>query len=321
MLPVDLLQLLKRAAPYAGAVFLGLALYLVASTANAFLAHALHVVPRVEDLPPPPSPARRHEGPRPLDLRPVVERNLLGAKREDLSPKASEEVVEAPASVAGRDFQESELRPCTLNIAVRATLVAEGAPAWSIAVVYDNQRRENRVVSSVEGRNAIGDDAAVVEIRSREIVVRRRDHFERCKAEESASSSRPHVTSSRPSSSSHSTSGKGVTRISETEYTIEKAEVDNALSNLNRVATQARIVPSFRNGKANGFKLFSIKPGSIYAKIGLRNGDVIQKINGYELNSPDKALEIYQKLRDSTSVTIDLLRRGKTMTINYSIVP
>ena len=91
------------------------------------------------------------------------------------------------------------------------------------------------------------------------------------------------------------------------------------MGNLSEVATKARIVPSFKNGKPNGFKLFSIKPGSIYSKIGLRNGDVIQSINGYEMNSPDKALEIYQKLKDSTSITVDIQRRGRAMTMNYGI--
>jgi general secretion pathway protein C len=111
----------------------------------------------------------------------------------------------------------------------------------------------------------------------------------------------------------------GVTKLSPTDYKVERAEVDRALSNLNEVATQARMVPSLKNGKPNGFKVFSIKPGSIYSKIGLQNGDVIQKINGYDLNSPDRALEIYTKLRDATSLSIELQRGGNTQTMNYAI--
>ena len=41
---------------------------------------------------------------------------------------------------------------------------------------------------------------------------------------------------------------------------------------MNQIATQARIVPSFKNGVANGFKLFSIQPGSLYSAIGVENG-------------------------------------------------
>ena len=38
------------------------------------------------------------------------------------------------------------------------------------------------------------------------------------------------------------------------------------------------------------------------------------------MDSPDKALELYQKLRDTSSVSIELNRRGQNMTVNYNIV-
>ena len=66
-------------------------------------------------------------------------------------------------------------------------------------------------------------------------------------------------------------------------------------------------------------KLFSIVPDSLYSKIGIQNGDVIRRINGYEMNSPDKALEIYQKLRDANRIEIELERRGDTLRKSYSI--
>ncbi len=111
----------------------------------------------------------------------------------------------------------------------------------------------------------------------------------------------------------------GVKQISENSYTISKKEIDNALANLSDLATKARIVPSFKNGAPNGFKLFSIVPDSLYSKIGVQNGDVIHKINGYEMNSPDKARESYQKLRDATRIDIELERRGETVRKQYSI--
>src|SRR6267143_6072836 len=63
----------------------------------------------------------------------------------------------------------------------------------------------------------------------------------------------------------------------------------------------------------------SIVPDSLYAKIGIQNGDVIRRINGYEMNSPDKALEIYQKLRDASRIESELERRGESLRKSYSI--
>ena len=113
----------------------------------------------------------------------------------------------------------------------------------------------------------------------------------------------------------------GVKRLTDNRYEIPKKVLDQSLSNLNNLATQARIVPSFKNGVANGFKLFSIQPGSLYSSIGVENGDVIQRINGYEINSPDKALEIYQKLKDAGHITIDIERNGQTLRKDYNVTP
>jgi general secretion pathway protein C len=110
-----------------------------------------------------------------------------------------------------------------------------------------------------------------------------------------------------------------VKQLSEHQYVVAKSEINNALTNLSDLATKARIVPSFKNGVANGFKLFSIVPDSLYSKIGIQNGDVIHRINGYEMNSPDKALEIYQKLRDANRIEIEFERRGETVHNSYSI--
>ncbi len=111
----------------------------------------------------------------------------------------------------------------------------------------------------------------------------------------------------------------GVRSVGPNRYEIDRKVIDSTLNDMSTIATQARIVPSFKNGVANGFKLFSIQPGSLYSSIGVENGDVIQRINGYEINSPEKALELYQKLRESSRVTIELERNGAPVRKEYSI--
>jgi general secretion pathway protein C len=232
-------------------------------------------------------------------------------KREELNPKPADDgTLTDVVSFDGKD-----LKPCTVPAVVSATLVSAEFPEWSLAVLVSNTSHEPEVYSINAGSNQIGDDATLVDIRYREVVIRRRDHFELCSTEGNA----PPLVTATPTPTDDSGGGEGVTKTSETTYTIAGSEIDKALGDMNEVATQARIVPSFQNGKANGFKLFSIKPNSIYQKIGLQNGDVISKINGYEMNSPERALEIYAKLKDSQSIQIDLKRRGKDMNMNYTV--
>lgn len=113
--------------------------------------------------------------------------------------------------------------------------------------------------------------------------------------------------------------GEGIVKTGDNTYGVPRTAVEGALNNLSELATQARIVPAFESGKPVGFKLFSIKPGSLYSKIGLQNGDVINRINGYEMSSPEKGLEVYQKLKDSSNITVDIKRRGKAQTLDYTI--
>jgi general secretion pathway protein C len=110
-----------------------------------------------------------------------------------------------------------------------------------------------------------------------------------------------------------------VREVSNDRYVMSRRTINNALNNLPDLATKARIVPSFKNGVATGFKLFSIVPDSLYAKIGIQNGDVIRRINGYEMSSPDKALEIYQKLRDASRIEMEIERRGEILRKSYSV--
>jgi general secretion pathway protein C len=111
----------------------------------------------------------------------------------------------------------------------------------------------------------------------------------------------------------------GIKKIDDTNYEIDKSLVEKVLLNPMAVAKGARVVPSMKNGKPDGFKLYAIRPASAFAKLGLSNGDTLQSINGFELTSADKALEVYTKLREATSLEVEVTRRGKPVTLKYSI--
>lgn len=111
----------------------------------------------------------------------------------------------------------------------------------------------------------------------------------------------------------------GITVIDDTHRVIKRDLVDKVLANPMAVAKGARVVPSVKNGKPDGFKLYAIRPTSIYARLGFQNGDTLQAINGFDLTSADKALEVYAKLREATALQIDITRRGKPISLNYTI--
>ncbi|MDH5510675.1 MAG: hypothetical protein OEZ32_10025, partial [Nitrospinota bacterium] len=100
---------------------------------------------------------------------------------------------------------------------------------------------------------------------------------------------------------------------------ISKRYLEGQLKNMNQLLTQVRAVPNLDNsGNTNGFKLFAIQKGSIFEKIGLSEQDVVQSINGVELNSAEKGLELFQVLRNESNFNVDVLRGGNKTTLRFS---
>jgi general secretion pathway protein C len=108
-------------------------------------------------------------------------------------------------------------------------------------------------------------------------------------------------------------------KVDENQYVINRTEVDNALENMSQLFTQIRAVPHFEGGKSIGFRLFAIRRGSLFDKIGLKNGDVLQKINSIEFNDPSRALSLMQELRNQNDLTVQIVRNRRPETMTYRI--
>jgi hypothetical protein len=111
----------------------------------------------------------------------------------------------------------------------------------------------------------------------------------------------------------------GIKKLSGTRFEVSKEMVKLLLENPMVVAKGARVVPAMKNGKPEGIKLYAIRPSSLFALVGFQNGDTVLSINGFDLGSADRALEIYAKLRDATSVELALIRLGKPVTLVITI--
>jgi len=100
---------------------------------------------------------------------------------------------------------------------------------------------------------------------------------------------------------------------------VDAKELDEALQNLPLLLTQARAVPYFRDGKAVGLRLFAIRSGSLFEKIGMQNGDVLKTVNGNSLADMTQALQLFQRLKEERSVAVVLERNMVEKTIQYDI--
>jgi len=115
--------------------------------------------------------------------------------------------------------------------------------------------------------------------------------------------------------------GGGITATGENEFSVAKSEVDNALENMSQLFTQIRAVPHFEGGQSIGFRLFAIRRGSLFDRIGLKNGDIITNINGTEMNDPSRAIGLLQELRDASRLNVKAIRNQQPLDLTYNIQP
>jgi general secretion pathway protein C len=125
------------------------------------------------------------------------------------------------------------------------------------------------------------------------------------------------ATSTAPAVSTPS--ADGIRQVSQDSYLVNRQEVEYAMEHLNEIFTQARAVPYFQDGVAQGFRLFSIKSGGVFARMGLKNGDVVQRVNGVELTDPTTVLSLLQDLQGQTQIQVDLVRKNQPATLTYEV--
>lgn len=281
--------------------FVALVALLAAKTVNLFFEAAI--------APAPSAPTARTGG-RPVsaDVPATLDVAKL-AQLTGLPPPAPE----AESEEAKPDMSAEPVRT-SLRVKLLGTLIST-APGWSIGSILDLANQKSSTVM-------VGDrvqNAEVLSIARDRVIIANNGRREYIGAEPGdGAPPPPPIATTRPVTEPGQY-GAGIKALDDNNYEVPRSEVDRALANLNDLAMQARIVPAFKDGQAEGFKLFSIRPDSLYSKIGIVNGDVIKRINGFEMNSPEKALEVYTKLKDANRIDIEVDRNGSTLRKTYNV--
>jgi general secretion pathway protein C len=122
-----------------------------------------------------------------------------------------------------------------------------------------------------------------------------------------------------PPSSEPAAENEKVKPVGNNQWVIDRGIAENARQNIGELLKSARMEPNLVNGNTEGFVVKMIQPGSLLADLGIRKGDVIMEVNGVELASPEKALQIFQQLREARHISIGLQRDGAPMNFEYEI--
>lgn len=247
-------------------------------------------------------------------VTPIVKRNLfrIASLEAPAEKKPSAEETTGP-------LQTSSLAQ---RFELVGTVVATNR-AESVAVVQERAGAQDSKIYLVGEK--LGDEADIVAVEATRIVLELNGRKEQIAIE--LEGDQPGATAPFRAVGASAVSpppppgadAEGIRRNPDGSYTLDSRMVEGQLANLSELLTQARAVPNFEDGKTNGFRLFSIKRGSIFDQIGLRNGDVIRKVNSNELNDPAVALNVFQELRSSRDFQVTVLRNNHEETLSYQV--
>lgn len=272
--------------------------------------------------PPPPEAGRAGTGPggrMPInreagtDAGIILERNLFGSRVTGPSP--------SPRQLAEEEMEQ--LPESTLPLTLMGTVVqVRGKKSLAIILNRDTREEQLYAVGDTVSGGAILSSVA----RNRVVLLRdgREEILEKTLEGQSGGSAPPPESRSRRASRSSTPSGDGedsitVRKTGEDSYVMDRREVEGVLQDFNKLLTQIRVVPHFTDGNPDGFKIFNIRPGSLFAQLGMVNGDIVKRVNGLEISGPEQALQMFTQLRDESQVTVDLERFRKNLTLQYEI--
>jgi general secretion pathway protein C len=213
-----------------------------------------------------------------------------------------------PAERGATDAKRTDL-----NVKLWGTAIAAD-PTQSYAIIEDLAARRQ---SLYRVGDWILDAATLAHVEWDRVVLDRNGEEE---VLELASAHGPAASAALPGAAGGSAvAGERIRKTADDKFVIDRRELEKTVANLNEVFTQARAVPYFEEGKTVGFRVFAIKPGSVFEKIGLQNGDVINRVNGVELTDPTKAISLFTELQNEGHIAVDLQRNKVAKSFSYEI--
>ncbi|MDH5216450.1 MAG: type II secretion system protein GspC [Gammaproteobacteria bacterium] len=240
---------------------------------------------------------------KPTAVRNLASLHLFGEARDEQPEPVAQEIPE-------------EAPDTSLALTLRGVIAGVGAGSWAIISDRSGNEETYGIDSPLPG------GATLKEIYPDRVILLHNNRFEtlRLPEEQGVASSRAERPSSRRStasnrSSSTSSSPSGaVTRMGPDVSRVVTDYKKKLLNDPQSVMGVVRAEPYRRGGKLSGYRIFPGNDKELMEKVGLQPGDVVTGVNGIDLDSPLKGLEVMQQITDAKEVSVNVLRNGVSQT-------
>jgi general secretion pathway protein C len=269
-----------------------LACFLLAQSINTVVASLLS-----------PSPvgatAERADGaagpPVARDPQIILTRNLFNASTLTPEPGA------LPAA-------EEDLEATQLPLTLLGTAAAED-PGLSWAAIEDRESQQTLVLRIGD---SVRNQAQVRRIERKRIVLEERGTLRELALEETAD------LAAAPAPRQQ-TVARNRTRGPRVTPPPPAAPPEEGMRSPAQLFSEARILPKYEAGQMVGVQVSAIKPGSMFEKMGIQDGDTITELNGIRIDSPEQSAKILLEFTRSNSFKIGVDREGGSTTLDVEL--
>jgi len=245
------------------------------------------------------------EKPEPYDrYGPITERNIFNPGDKGLKLLPLKEKKTGGIG-AGEDSASAKIL-LTGNYRLVGTITGSDSQSW--AILEEGANRKQRIYRFHENI----DGGKIIKISRDRILIQRQGKEEVLSLMEEEGRPRPAVS---PSTSPDEV----VKKLSANRFLVNREDVTASVANINQFMTQARFRPYFVMSRPSGFSVSEIKQGSLMEKIGLRNNDVIKKVNGQVITRPEEVFQAYSQLQRDSNIEVEIERNGQSEVFWYEI--
>ncbi|HJX34616.1 MAG TPA: type II secretion system protein GspC [Desulfatiglandales bacterium] len=258
-----------------------------------------------------------------VDITGVDSRDMSVDKRIDISSVNDYQTIidrslfskVSGMPVKNADSDNLDLESTSLKITLLGTIYSNGQN--SAAVIEDKAKK-------TQGLYREGDsiqNAVVKSILAGSVVLRVGGHDEVLAMDELKSSETVISPAGSVQTASVSTQAESAaTAVTERKISIKREDIDESFENINDLISQATIQSHYTDGEADGLTVTGIKAGSIFRKMGLRNGDIVKGVNDNEIKTAEDLISMYNDLRSDSNISLQIIRRGRETSLNYTFI-
>ena len=242
--------------------------------------------------------------------------NIVRENMFSLQPKKQTTPKQPAAAPAPKQVVEKR----NPNVRLRGTIVGRQSNQ-SYAILETIKTRQQdlyRVGDQI-------DDAKLVVVAPEEIHLHRDGTVEKLKIFEAKSTPKAPTNRRNPrrQKTAQTTPKPETSKIAQSvgrnRFIVNREVLNQDITDLYSLMSQVHVKPFLKNNKPHGFRVSSIRPNSVFYQLGIRNNDVLVKLNGVAVLQPDDIMGLYRQIQELDTVTVEIERRGRAMTLTYSL--